>query len=140
MPPMTRTLSILATILLCGCVSLPQGGTKWQGYTAGRIKALVISSSNSPPSKGWLVESNRAQADGYFSYTKWGNGDFRYSKRAYFKVVSKWSPDDHYLGLFQDRNGSIEFCVVNPEHGGYQEGNTFVFTYPYDYCAPLVRK
>jgi hypothetical protein len=140
MNPAMRSISILAAVLLCGCASLPQGGVKWHAYTAGRIKAFVISSSKSPPGKGWLVESARAQADGYFSYTKLGSGDFRYSKRAYFKTIEKWSPDANYLGLFQDRNGSTEFCVVNPEHGGYQEGNTFVITSPYDYCATLVRE
>lgn len=137
---MIRTLVILASLALGGCASLPHGAVTWRGHTDGRIKVQVASLSAALPAQGWLVESERDQATGFVSFTKWGSGNFRYKKQAYFQVRDKWEPEVVYIGRFETKNGSSEFCAVNPEHGGFQEGDTVVITNSYDYCARLTRE
>jgi hypothetical protein len=119
---------------------MPHGSAQWQGHAVGRIKAQVSSSSATLPTQGWLIESQRDQAAGFVSYTKWGSAGFRYKKQAYFQVREKWEPDVVYLGRLETRDGSSELCVANPEHGGFQEGNTIVITKSYDYCVRLTRQ
>jgi len=137
---MVRAVATLVLLTLGGCASMPHGSAKWRGHTAGRIKAQVTASSATLPTQGWLVESQRDQATGFVSYIKWGSAGFRYKKQAYFQVRDKWEPDAVYLGRFETRDGSSELCVVNPEHGGFQESNTIVITNSYDYCVRLTRQ
>jgi len=134
-----RTLVILASLALGGCASLPIGAVTWHGHTDGRIKAQVALFSAALPPQGWLVESERNQATGFVSFTKWGSGSFRYKKQAYFQVKDEWEPEVVYIGRFETKDGFNEFCAVNPEHGGFQEGDTYVITNSYDYCARLTR-
>lgn len=105
----------------------------------GRIKVRVASFSAALPAQGWLVESALDQATGFVGFTKWDAGSFRYTKQAYFQVKDKWEPEVDYVGRFQTKDGSSEFGAVNPEHGGFREGDTFVITHAYDYCARLTR-
>ena len=136
---MVRTLAILASLVLGGCVSLPHGAVGWRGHTDARIKVQVTSFAAALPTQGWLVESERDHATGFVSFTKLGSGSFRYKKQAYFQVREKWEPDVVYIGRFETKDGFSEFCAVNPEHGGFQEGDTIVITSSYDYCARLTR-
>ena len=133
-----RTLVILALLVLAGCTTLPHGAVTWHGHTDPRIKVQVASLS-ALPAQGWLVESERDQATGFISFAKWGPGNFRYRKQTYFQIKDKWEPDVIHIGRFETKNGSSEFCAVNPQHGGFQEGDTFVITNSYDYCARLAR-
>ncbi len=135
---MIRASIILASVVLSGCVSLPTDAVTWRGHTDGQIK-VQVSSSSALPAQGWLVESDQDQATGFVSFTKWGSGSFRYKKQAYFLVKDKWEPEVVYLGRLETREGSSEFCAINPEHGGLQEGDTIVITNSYDYCARLSR-
>jgi len=135
-----RMSVILASLAFGGCASLPPGAVTWRGHADGRIKVQVASFSAVLPAQGWLVESERDQATGFVDFTKWGSGSFRYKKQAYFKVKDKWDPEIVYIGRFETKDGFSEFCAVNPEHGGFQEGDTFVITNSYDYCARLTRE
>lgn len=132
-------MAILALLAIGGCTSIPHGAVTWHGFTDGRIKVQVASFSAALPSQGWLVESDRDKAIGFISFTKWGSGSFRYKKQAYFTVKDKWEPEAVYIGRFEAKDGLSEFCAVNPEHGWFEEGDTFVITNSYDYCARLTR-
>lgn len=134
-----RALALLTLLTLGACVSLPHDAVTWHGYTEGRIK-VRLSLVSTLPVQGWLVESEPEQASGFISFTKWGSARFRYKKRAYFRLKDKWEAGADYLGRMETRDGSSEFCTANPEHGGYQEGNKFVTTTSYDYCAWLSRR
>lgn len=135
-----RTLVILIALLVEGCASLSHDSAAWRGQTEGRIKVQVISFSATHPAEGWLVEADQGQAVGFIRFTKQGSGSFRYKKQAFFKVDDKWDPAIVYIGRFESKDGSIEFCAINPEHGGFHEGDTFIITNTYDYCARLVRQ
>ncbi len=137
---MIRTLVILTSLTLGGCASLPHGAVTWRGHTDGQIKVQVASFSATLPAQGWLVESERDKATGFVSFTKRGSGSFRYKEQAYFRVKDKWEPEVVYIGRFETKDGSSEFCAVSPEHGGFHEGDTFVITNSYDYCARLTRE
>lgn len=136
---MNRIPVFLSIAVLASCTSLPDEATTWRGHEEGRVKVQIRSLSPLPV-KGWLAVSSREQATGVVGFTKWGSGGFRYKRRAYFQFRPKWEADVEYLGIVETDKGSSEFCTVNPEHGGFQEGDTFVITHAYDYCARLVRK
>ncbi|MGH8079101.1 MAG: hypothetical protein ACREP7_00910 [Lysobacter sp.] len=134
-------LVILTLLTLGGCVSLPQAETtQWRGHTKGRIKARIVYSRSELPTEGWIVESQPEQASGWVAFTKWKASGFRVSKRSYFQVREKFEVDASRIGRFESKDGFNEFCAVNPEHGGYQEGDRIVITNSYDYCARLTRK
>ncbi|NCT67034.1 MAG: hypothetical protein GXC76_05235 [Rhodanobacteraceae bacterium] len=136
---MNRRPFILLSLSLAGCASFPHGATDWHGKTAGRIEARVAYSQAALPTNGWLVETTRERATGFVSFTK-RKDSYRYKKRAYFYVSDKCEPETHYLGIFQTKDGSTEFCTVNPEHGVSVEGNTVTITHSYDYCVRLDRE
>jgi len=94
-----------------------------------------VQTDRSLPAKAWLVESEREGASGLVAYTKWGTGGYRYRHRAYFTLEVTWRPGVDHIGILK----GAEFCTVNPEHGGYEDGDSFVITKTYDYCAGLVR-
>lgn len=129
-----------SVMLLAGCVSVPQGSTEWRGHTAGQLKASLTTSSATLPSRAWVVKSEPERADGHLTYTKWISAGERYQKEAYFQFQEKSSPESEDLGLLQIKDGIAQFCVVNPEHGGFFEGDNYVFTHSFDYCARLATR
>ena len=114
---------------------MPQPTTTWRGHEEGRIKVSLVLTGRSLPAKAWLVESRREGASGLVSFTKWGSGGFRFSHRAYFTLEESWRPGIDHIGIVE----GPEFCTVNPEHGGFEEGDSIVITNSYDYCAGLVQ-
>ena len=126
-------LAVLATV---GCNSLPKPTTTWRGEEDGRVKVTVTISSPALPEKAWLVASEPDSATGLVIYTKWGEGAYRYHQRSYFILEETWRSGVDHIGIIE--NG--EFCTVNPEHGGFSDGNSFTTTYAYDYCAALARR
>ncbi|MGH8037540.1 MAG: hypothetical protein ACREPD_07340 [Stenotrophomonas sp.] len=137
---MARAVIAIILLMLAGCASLPPDAVTWRGHAPGRVKAKVTLFSPALPAQGWLVESEPDQAAGYLSYTKWGPSGERYWAKAYFQVRQAWEPEAEYLGRFETKDGFSELCVGNPVHGGFQEGDTYVFTNAYDYCARLARR
>lgn len=137
---MVRAINAVVLLMLTGCASLPQDAVTWRGHTPGRVKAQVVSYSPGIPTQGWLVESEPDHAAGHLKYTKWGQGGYRYRAHAYFQILQQWDPAETYLGRLETRDGVSELCVINPVHGGFVEGTSFVITHVYDYCARLVRK
>lgn len=49
-------------------------------------------------------------------------------------------PGGNLPGPPRDRDGVSELCVVNPVHGDFQEGASFVITHACDYCACFAGK
>ena len=125
----------VAVLGCASCQSLPGPTTTWRGKEEGRVEVVIVQAGESLPEKAWLVESQPEAASGLVTFTKWGAGDFRYHERSYFTLEKSWRPDVDYIGIVK----GAEFCTVNPEHGGYEDGDSIVITNSYDYCAGLVR-
>lgn len=137
---MARAIIAIALLTLAGCASLSHGAVTWRGHTPGRINAKIVSYWPGMPTQGWLVASERDHATGHLSYTKWGQGGYRYRTGDYFQIRQQWDPAETHLGHLETKDGLGELCVVNPVHGGFQEGATFVITNAYDYCVRLGKK
>ena len=135
-----KTTWILA-IAIAGCSSFPDdGGSNWRGYTKGKVEVQLQYSSAQLPSTGWLVESAANEGSGSVSFTTWGAPGYKYKKRGSFKVEPKWRANANNLGLLKTRDGFIEFCALNSEHGAFVDGDSIVHTRSWDLCARLLRE
>ena len=129
-------VTLAVTCILSACASLPPGSSEWTGRSE-QVLARVVWFNGGPLHDRWLQASSKQEADGYVSYTKWGDAGYKYSAKGYFVERTECDPEANDYGLIQVRAGTTEFCTLNPEHGGFAEGNTFVITNSWDYCTRI---
>jgi hypothetical protein len=131
----SRWLLAVVALACAGCNSLQGPTTTLRGQERGRVDVVMVHTKTELPDRAWLVESDAEEAEGLVIFTKWGAGDYRYHERSYFVFEEAWRAGVNHIGIVK---GS-EFCTVNPEHGAYSDGDSYVITRAYDYCAGLVQ-
>lgn len=132
---LTKWLLPTAALGCAGCHSLPEPTSTWRGREDGRVEVVVVHAGPNLPVKAWLVESGRDGASGLVTFTKWAATGYRYHQRSYFTLEETWRAGIDHIGILKDG----QFCTANPDRGGYQDGDSIVYTTSYDYCAGLVR-
>lgn len=138
--PMRTSITILmlsAGLAACAGNKSAKQESLWHGRTPGVVEADLRHAAAQLPEQGWLAKTARGHSDGYLRYDAWRSGTHAHGDQGNYRVRKQQNRDEAYYGVLQIRDGVPEFCTLNPQLSGFNDGNQFVTVQTWDYCTPL---